>query len=220
MKTKILMIILIVVISVIFLNINVVQASGISDVISGGDSFLQSASGTTIDEDKLKSSSEMIYNMLLVLGICIAVIVAAILGIKFMIGSMEEKAQVKEALIPFVVGCVVIFGAFGIWKIFVTIGNDVSDQTQLEIETETERVTIGSNTYNFEYGRLYCKKCYDIINSDDFSAGECLKCHQNKWNKKCGKGGCQETLSQNNFMNGCCSHGHSITNNPFIYYNN
>ena len=33
-----------------------------------------------------------------------------------MIGSIEEKAQVKESLIPFVIGCVVVFGAFGIWK--------------------------------------------------------------------------------------------------------
>ena len=42
-----------------------------------------------------------------------------------MLGSMEEKAQIKEALIPFVIGCIVAFGAFGIWKIFITIGNNL-----------------------------------------------------------------------------------------------
>lgn len=127
MKTKILLIILMLVINIFFLNINVVQADGISDVISGGDGFLQAGKNEeiTIDDNKLQNTSNMIYNILLILGMCIAVIVAAILGIKFMIGSVEEKAQVKDALIPFIVGCVVIFGAFGIWKIFINIGNSL-----------------------------------------------------------------------------------------------
>ena len=46
------------------------------------------------------------------------------MGIKFMIGSVEEKAEIKAALVPFVIGCIVVFGAFGIWKIVVTIGNN------------------------------------------------------------------------------------------------
>ena len=40
-----------------------------------------------------------------------------------MLGSIEEKAQVKEALIPFIIGCIVVFGAFGIWKIVTQIGS-------------------------------------------------------------------------------------------------
>lgn len=131
MKTKILTIISIIVINVMFFNINIVQASGMSDVITGGDNFIKAGTEqttddrtvATIDQTKLKSTSTMVYNILLVSGICVAVVVAAILGIKFMIGSIEEKAQVKDALVPFVIGCIVVFGAFGFWKIFVTIGN-------------------------------------------------------------------------------------------------
>lgn len=126
MKFKIFTIImLIVVINMVFFNINKVQAEGISDVISGGDSFISAGKNENvgIDVTNLKNTSDMVYNILLILGICIAVIVASILGIKFMIGSAEEKAQIKDALIPFVIGCIVIFGAFGIWKIFITIGN-------------------------------------------------------------------------------------------------
>lgn len=127
MKTKILAIILIIVINVMFFNINIVQASDISDVITGGDNFLNSGkSGSAkIDEDELQNTSTVIYNILLILGICIAVLISAILGIKFMIGSVEEKAQVKDSLVPFVIGCIVVFGAFGFWKIFVTIGNNL-----------------------------------------------------------------------------------------------
>ena len=63
----------------------------------------------------------MLYNALLIIGIIIAVIVGTILGIKFMIGSVEEKADIKKLLIPYIVGCIVVFGAFGIWKLVVTI---------------------------------------------------------------------------------------------------
>lgn len=128
MKSKsLIIIILVIVINIIFFNINKVQAEGISEVITGGDSFIQAGQNekVAIDENKLKATSNMIYNILLISGICIAVIVSGILGIKFMIGSAEEKAQIKDALIPFVIGCIVVFGAFGIWKIFITIGNNL-----------------------------------------------------------------------------------------------
>ncbi len=104
--------------NMIVFNINTVQAYGLGNVFSGGDSFIYAGKkgSTKIDEEKLKSTSSDIYNILLVIGICVAVITISVLGIKFMIGSIEEKAQVKESLIPFVIGCIVVFGAFGIWK--------------------------------------------------------------------------------------------------------
>ncbi len=116
-------------------NVSRVQADGISDIITGGDNFIQAgkdgfekskADGKVIiDEDKLKNVSDYVYNVLLLIGIVVAVIVSSVLGIKFMIGSVEEKAQIKDALVPFVIGCIVVFSAFAIWKIFVTIGNSL-----------------------------------------------------------------------------------------------
>lgn len=128
MKSKVLIIIiLIIVINMIFFNINKVHADDISDVITGGDNFLNAGKNenVSIDKQKLKNTSNMVYNILLIVGMSAAVIIAGVLGIKFMIGSVEEKAQIKDALIPFIIGCIVIFGAFGFWKIFVTIGNSL-----------------------------------------------------------------------------------------------
>lgn len=127
MKSKLIVIILVIVINIIFFNINVVQAESFSDVISGGDSFIEAGKqgSASIDQSKLKKTSGMLYNILLISGICVAVVISGILGIKFMIGSVEEKAQIKDALIPFVIGCIVVFGAFGFWKIFITIGNSL-----------------------------------------------------------------------------------------------
>ncbi len=51
----------------------------------------------------------------------VAVIVGLIIGIRFMVSGVDEKAKIKEELMPYVIGCFIIFGAFGIWKIIVSI---------------------------------------------------------------------------------------------------
>lgn len=124
-KIIIRMLIAIFLINLIFCNINISKSSDLSDVFSGGDSFIMAGKDgeATLDKQSLRDTSSTIYNILLVIGICVAVIVISILGIKFMLGSIEEKAQIKEAMIPFIIGCVVVFGAFGIWKIVTQIGS-------------------------------------------------------------------------------------------------
>lgn len=41
----------------------------------------------------------------------LAVIILIILGIKYMMGSAEEKAEYKKTLLPYVIGAVFVFGA-------------------------------------------------------------------------------------------------------------
>lgn len=117
--------IVLILINIFFINTNVVRADGMKNVIDGGDSFIAAGKGVddTLDQSKMKETSSIIYNTLVLIGMAVAIIISAVLGIKFMIGSVEEKAQIKEALVPFVIGCIVIFGAFGIWKIAIIIGN-------------------------------------------------------------------------------------------------
>lgn len=141
MKNKVITILsMVFVIFTLISNINIVQAnttsvnggsgssseSSLSDVISGGDSFIQAGKGGSaqIDKGSLQNASSSIYNILLICGMIVAVLIGSIMGIKFMIGSVEEKAEIKAALVPFAIGCIVVFGAFGIWKIVVTIGNN------------------------------------------------------------------------------------------------
>lgn len=95
----------------------------IDDVISGGDSFIDAASSNTsintIDTSKMKNSSNLIYTVLLSLGIIAAVIIATVLGIQYMLAGAESKAKIKESMIPFVIGCIILFSAFAIWKAVV-----------------------------------------------------------------------------------------------------
>lgn len=120
MKRKIFFILIIFILMIC--STHIVQATTISNIIQGADGFITNGSSSDmIAGDKIKNLSDIIYNVLLILGTVIAVIVGSVLGIQFITGSVEQNAKVKDSLIPFVIGCVVIFGAFGIWKLVITI---------------------------------------------------------------------------------------------------
>ena len=103
---------------------------GVGDVISGAKDFVKIGEDArdrdgstirTIKDRNLKNTSNLIYNVLFSVAIFVAVAQGTYIGLKFVMVSPSEKAEVKESLIPFVVGCVVVFGAFGIWKIMTTL---------------------------------------------------------------------------------------------------
>lgn len=103
--------------------LNKTYASGLGDIIGGADNFIsEGASGTPpIKDSDLQELSNPLYTALLVIAIIIAVIMGLVIGIKMMTGSVAEKAKVKETLIPYIAGCIVIFGAFAIWKLVIEI---------------------------------------------------------------------------------------------------
>ena len=106
------------------LTLRIAEKSTAGKVIGDGDSFTEIGSQHASDifsTSELQDLSSTIYNILLVVGIVIAVLLGAVLGIKFMIEGAEGKAEVQKALVPYVIGCIVIFGAFAIWKIVVTV---------------------------------------------------------------------------------------------------
>ncbi len=120
---KVMLIILI--LFVIFSTVSI-RSVYASNFISSGDDFISTGKdeyeqNQPIEQAKVRNLSKMIYNILLAIGTAIAVIVGLILGIQFMTGSVEQKSKIKESLIPYIAGCVVLFGAFGIWKLVVLI---------------------------------------------------------------------------------------------------
>ena len=65
------------------------------------ESFVNSGnSGDVISTSDLQQFSQSLYNILLTIGIIIAVIMGGILGIKFMTEAPEGKAEVQKLLVP------------------------------------------------------------------------------------------------------------------------
>ena len=93
----------------------------LDQIVTDANDFLNKGSETdedsTMTGEQIQDLSNMIYNVLFVIGIIIAVIIGGILGIQFITSGAEGKADVKQMLVPYIIGLVVLFGAFTIWKI-------------------------------------------------------------------------------------------------------
>lgn len=96
--------------------------TNISNAFSVGD-----LSGTT-DSDYINNVSEEVeifgnklITVVSTIGSVLSVIVIIVLGIKYMLGSVEEKATYKKTLVPFLVGAIFIFAASTIASIIYNI---------------------------------------------------------------------------------------------------
>lgn len=106
---------------------NISSAGLIDEGILEGNGFVSSAmqSSLSLNNSIIIEKFQDVFNILTYVGIALSVIVGAILGIQIMISSADEKAKVKESLIPYIIGCIVVFGAFSIWQIVITIFNAI-----------------------------------------------------------------------------------------------
>ena len=98
-------------------------AGPLQDIMNRADGFVNNGENgeNVINTNALKEGSNTLYNVLLVIGIAVAFIWGIVLGIQFVTGSLGEKADVKKNLIVYVIGCIIIFGAFGIWRLLLQL---------------------------------------------------------------------------------------------------
>ena len=84
------------------------------------------------------------------IGAVVSVIGIAVLGIKYMLGSIEERANYKETMLPFIIGIVILVNITGIVSIIQEIAQD-----------ET---------------KVYCNGCGDELNTREQHNGKCSEC--------------------------------------------
>lgn len=92
-------------------------------IISAGDSFLEAGDDKTdtFEGNDLQGLSNFVSGVLLTIAIGVTLISGVVMGINFMVQSVEDKAKIKESMIPWVIGIIISFGAFGIWQITINI---------------------------------------------------------------------------------------------------
>ena len=67
--------------------------------------------GTDLTGNKLTKMGKDIIATIRTVAMIAAIIVLMVLGIKYMMGSAEEKASYKKTMMPYVIGAVLVFGA-------------------------------------------------------------------------------------------------------------
>lgn len=77
---------------------------------------------TTGNNDELTDMAGKILGIIQVLGSVVSVLALVVIGIKYMLGSVEEKAKYKETMLPYIVGCIMLFAITNIATTLYKIG--------------------------------------------------------------------------------------------------
>lgn len=101
----------------IILNSTIIYGFSLDDV-TGTD--LPGGAQTSVE-----NFGQGIISIISTVGTIISVIALVALGIKYMMGSVEEKAEYKKTLLPYVIGACILFGASTIAGIIYNIAIDL-----------------------------------------------------------------------------------------------
>lgn len=80
-----------------------------------------------ISQSKIEQDMLPLARILMGIAVLVLLSVGAILGVKYMISGADEKANIKEKLIWYVISAVLIFGAVAIFNIVINVLNKISD---------------------------------------------------------------------------------------------
>ena len=95
--------------------VNASSADKVNDLFTGGSA----------DVGGINTVGKNIVSIITTVGIIVAVIVLLILGIKYMMGSAEEKAEYKKTIWVYILGMFFLISATTIPNIIYNIFNDL-----------------------------------------------------------------------------------------------
>lgn len=103
----------IVLVALLLVTIATTVFAATGTTVTPGDMTGQSST----DISGITSIGNSIIKIITTIGIVASVIVLIVLGIKYMIGSAEEKAEYKKTLLPYLIGAALVFAASTIAQI-------------------------------------------------------------------------------------------------------
>ena len=106
---------------IISMGVSVVYAASSGEAITPGG--LKATYNGTGD---IQTVGQKIMGIINTVGVVVAVVILMVLGIKYMMGSAEEKAEYKKTMIPYIVGAVLIFGATTIANAIYNFANGLN----------------------------------------------------------------------------------------------
>lgn len=119
-KLKIFFVIALILMLIISIT-NITYASEwLSDPRENPESF-SPGSGGAAGATKVQDIGNRIIGIFQLIGTLASVIVLIVIGIKYMAGSIEERAEYKKTMMPYVIGALLVFGITNILGIVSNI---------------------------------------------------------------------------------------------------
>ena len=101
-----------------------ILAIGVMSYATDAGSVLSSLNGSAnVSTSGITNLGNSIIAVVRIVGVIIAVVILLVLGIKYMMGSAEEKADYKKSMIPYIIGAVLIFASTTIVGIVYDMAN-------------------------------------------------------------------------------------------------
>lgn len=77
--------------------------------------------------DAFKDKAENVLGVVNIVGTVCSVVILCIIGIRYMLGSVEEKAEYKKTMLGYVIGAVLLFTATTIPTILYKFGTSIGE---------------------------------------------------------------------------------------------
>ena len=122
MKKKVFTLMMIfILIMTLFASVSSVNAASLAESVDSAEDFLGNGKSSLINYDNLYAVISFLYNIAMTIGIIIAIIVGIVLGIRIIFGSLDERADAKNLLVPYLVIVGMIAFGFTIWKMVLNL---------------------------------------------------------------------------------------------------
>lgn len=105
-KTIKILLVMMILITAFTVTVNAASSSGINPEKFTGDGGYNT--------DSIEGLGNKIIQIVSVIGSIVSVVVLVVLGLKYMMGSAEEKAEYKKTLLPYLIGAALVFAASSI----------------------------------------------------------------------------------------------------------
>ncbi len=119
-KKKIFLTIILILVSIVTIT-NVVYAA--DSIVDPREDPTKFEPGSMTNTGTLQDIGNKIIGIIQVIGSVTSVIVLIVIGIKYMVGSLEERAEYKKTMMPYIIGALFVFGITNILGIVSNITN-------------------------------------------------------------------------------------------------
>lgn len=100
-------------------------SSGIVNPLENPGNYNPKGSSEEVGSTKLEAKAGHILGVINIIGVVLAVIILMVIGIRYMVGSLEEKAEYKKTMIAYVIGASLLFSITTIANILYKIAGSI-----------------------------------------------------------------------------------------------
>lgn len=85
---------------------------------------------------ELKNAGQDIMGIIKAVGIILSVAIISVLGIKYMIGSSEERAGYKKSMLPYLIGAIILFAASNLAEVIYQFASGIDSSVTVQQEQQ------------------------------------------------------------------------------------